>query len=170
MQWFVAGHRVTPGWTHWLVPSAQCSCFQIGTTSLRVSINHWPASNAASRCGLLTATATLASPISKCPKRCTTTHSTSGQRRRASASKVGQLPFGHFGIALVIERARAATVGHFACRTQEQDHRPGQRRADLGDDDSRVEWLVSQVGMGSLVTDDRSLVIWSYAVIRTLHQ
>ena len=31
---------VSPGWTHSLVPSAQFSCFQIGTDSVRRSINH----------------------------------------------------------------------------------------------------------------------------------
>ena len=44
---------------------------------------HW---DAAARWAVLTAIATLASPNSRCPTRCTMAHSTSGQRRRASAS------------------------------------------------------------------------------------
>ena len=42
------GHseRSIPGWTHSSVPSAQVSRFQIGTTSLSVSISQRQASNA----------------------------------------------------------------------------------------------------------------------------
>src|SRR6516164_3714077 len=53
------------GWTHSVVPSAQCSFFQIGTISLRRSIANRQASNAWARCGQLTATATLISPTSR---------------------------------------------------------------------------------------------------------
>jgi hypothetical protein len=81
----VIGHCI-PGCTHSLVPSAQFSCFQIGTISLIVSMSHWPAANASCRCGELTAIAILASPTSRCPRRCTITQLISGQRRRASAS------------------------------------------------------------------------------------
>ena len=97
-----------PGWTHWLSPSAQFSFFQIGTTSFSVSISHWPASKAAWRCAVLTATATLASPISTWPRRCTIAQPTSGQRRAGFGFQLGQLFPRHFRIALVIERARFA--------------------------------------------------------------
>ena len=53
------------GCTHSAVPSAQFSRFQIGTSCLMVSISQRPAAKASSRCGVLTATATLISPGSQ---------------------------------------------------------------------------------------------------------
>src|SRR5262249_38600347 len=68
-KWFV-GHLLSrPGCTHSFDPSAQFSHFQMGTTSLIVSINHCPAAKASARCGELTAMAMLASPSSKRPRR-----------------------------------------------------------------------------------------------------
>ena len=62
-------NRLYSGCTHSVVPSAQVSRFQMGTWTLRVSINHRPASNATARCLLLTAIATLASPSGTFPRR-----------------------------------------------------------------------------------------------------
>ena len=82
---------LTPGWTHSLVPSAQFSFFQIGTTSLSVSISHL--AGLEGRLAMRRADghghAGLAS--SRWPKRWTIAHSTSGQRRRASASSSASL-------------------------------------------------------------------------------
>src|SRR5215469_3000889 len=52
-------------------PSAKYSFFQMGTVFFNVSIAYRQASNAAPRCGALTAMNTLVSPISRCPRRCT---------------------------------------------------------------------------------------------------
>src|SRR4051794_16940440 len=80
-----------PGWTHSSVPSTQTSFFQIGTTSLRVSISHRQASNDWWRCGVLTATTTLISPSSSRPTRWTRATSRIGQRILASASSSASL-------------------------------------------------------------------------------
>ena len=61
--------RFLEGWTHSLLPSAQFSCFQIGTSSLRRSMAKRHASNASARCGQLTAAATLTSPMLSRPRR-----------------------------------------------------------------------------------------------------
>ena len=68
-------------------PPVQCSRFQIGTVSLRVSIANRAASKASARCGDETTTATDASERSRSPVRCRSAiRSRSGQRRRASAA------------------------------------------------------------------------------------
>src|SRR5262249_24067618 len=75
-----------PGWTHSVVPSAQCSFFQIGTSSLSRSMAWRHASKASARCGQLTATATLTSPTSSRPSRWTRPMAPTGQRARVSAA------------------------------------------------------------------------------------
>src|SRR5262245_60996129 len=57
------------GWTHSVLPSDQFSFFQMGTSSLSRSMACRHASNAWTRCGQLTATATLMSPTSRWPSR-----------------------------------------------------------------------------------------------------
>ena len=75
-----------PGWTHSSLPSAQFSFFQIGTTSLSVSISHRQASNASLpvRAAHRDDHADLAE--SRSPTRWTRASSMIGQRRRASDS------------------------------------------------------------------------------------
>ena len=131
------------GCTHSLVPSAQCSCFQIGTSRLSVSISHWPAAKASARCGVLTTIATLASASGTRPSRWTMM--TFYQRPAAAGFglQLRQLLLGHFVVGLVVERDGLPAVGQFARRAEEQHDRPGLRARRLRQQGARVDRLVA---------------------------
>src|SRR5205814_6762915 len=57
--------------------------------------------------------------------------------RPAAAGLVFQLSelfSGHFGVTFVVERLRAAAVGEFASRAEEEDDRTCAGRGDVGED------------------------------------
>ena len=130
-----------PGWTHSLVPSAQCSRFQIGTSCLSVSISHWPAAKA-----------------SRAVRRADDDrHAGLGERHAAQAMdddtfyqrpaaagfglQLGQLLLGHFAVGFVVERDGLPAGGQLARRAEEQHDRAGFRARRLSPAGRASRWV-----------------------------
>ena len=92
-------------------PSAKNSFFQMGTRRLRRLMPSSAASKAGRRCGAVVMTATLASPISRVPRRCSMRDAADRELARNLAPDLRHFADGHFFVALIFEAQRFPASG-----------------------------------------------------------
>src|ERR1044072_46355 len=114
----------------------------MGTERLISSISQREASNAATRCGELTTTATLASPTCTAPSRCTTAPRASGARSEGGRPAARGRRVAHARVALVRDPHHAPPLVLLARRAEEQVHGatrgPGGRGEERRSEERRV--------------------------------
>ena len=124
-------------------PSAKISFFQIGTVRLSSRMAHSQASNAARRCGALTAITTLVSPISIWPVRWTMPMCAISKRSWASRPSRCNSLQGHRRVSFVDQVKRSASARPLAGVTVQGDGGAAFGQDDAPGNGANVDWVGS---------------------------